>query len=280
MTKSISGKVLMGLVLAVGSAGAGQWSFQRESTLVPAGTSLMAVGIPTLRVHAPVLTANAAATAVTVQLLSADGQVAGEMIDTRAATTNAKQAPEEIIVLARHGRTVRLHFKDRALWMSDGITEAAASFDARTPATAMGAFAPDLILIGELQAAARATIDRAAVARPVVRASLAESMGLGRVVRAVFGRGAVTMHDPVCHTEPAHAHCGGGFGASKSSACAYSQQEAHNECALATGWCIGCCAWIGSGCDCFCLMDDLACMCESCGGTCGPEIMHDPADQR
>jgi len=125
-------------------------------------------------------------------------------------------------------------------------------------------FADDLRLIAGIQLAARPVIQQSATLAPTVRSGVLPESFL-----SIFGGGA--KHDePVCHTEPAHAKCAGGFAVSRSSGCAFSQQEANNECAAASGYCIGCCAWIGSGCDCACLWGDLACTCESCGGTCGP----------
>jgi hypothetical protein len=282
MTKSNIGKVFIGMVLLAGSARAGQWRFSQESTLVPAGPEAVAAGIPTLRVHAPV--GGGQFTTTRIELINADQKVAGHLIDAKSdGRAGRGQAPEEMIELVFQGRTVKVHYKDRAMSVSDGASTVTASFDRANieDVERMKAFADDLRLIGGIQLAAKRALQQAESLTPTVQAGVAGAFGLERVariipaswssfVRGFGGRARAMDSDPVCHTEPAHAECGGGFGASRSSACAYAQQQANNECAAASGYCIGCCAWVGSGCDCSCLFDDLACMCDACGGTCGP----------
>jgi hypothetical protein len=285
MTKSSIGKVFIGMVLLAGSARAGQWQFARESTLVPAGPEEAAAGIQTLRVHSPA--GGGAFTTTRVDLVNADHQVVGHLIDAKSdGKAGRGHAPEEMIELVFQGRTVKVHYKDRAIWISDGASTVTASFDRSNAedAVRLKAFADDLRLIGGIQLAAKPALEQAATLAPTVQAGIAGTFGLERVARVVpaswssfvrgFGGGAVKTaasdDETVCHTEPAHAQCAGGFGASRSSGCAYAKQQANNECAAASGYCIGCCAWVGTGCDCACLLDDLACMCEACGGTCGP----------
>jgi hypothetical protein len=280
MTKSNIGKLFIGMVLLVGSARAGQWQFARESTLVPAGPNETALGIQTLRVHAPVGASDA--TMVTVEILGSDGKVVGRMIDSKSTLRVERgNAPEEMIALTFQGRTVNLHYKDRAIWLSDGVTTASASFDQRNAADIeqVKGFADALEMIAGLQTAARPVIDGRSGARLTSQASVISLSLVDRVARVVpaswtslfHGKGAAPGFDETsCLTDPGHAQCAGGFGTSKSSACAYAQQEANNQCAAESGYCIGCCSWIGNRCDCACLVGDLACMCESCGGLCGP----------
>lgn len=281
MTKSNIGKVFIGMVLMVGASRAGQWQFGRESTLVPAGPDATLLGVQTLRVHTPA--ASPDALTVMIDILDTKQQPVGHLIDTRATTAVTRgSAPEEMLVLSFQGRKVSLHYKDRAIWLSDGVTTATASFDQTDAADVerVKAFADDLRLIGELQRAAKTTIERASTATPTVRASVLDGFRLDRIARVLprswaawLGGAPAGGGEAVCYTGPDHSECAGGFGASRSSGCAYAQQEANNECAAASGYCIGCCAWVGSGCDCACLFGDLACMCESCGGTCGPPDM-------
>lgn len=279
MTKSNIGKVFIGMVLLAGSARAGQWQFAHESTIVPAGPDEAAFGVQSLRVHSPVGlrgTSGAEATTVRVEILNAEQQVVGELIDTKSAAVSRERgaAPEQVIELSFQGRHVSVHYKDRAIWVSDGASSASASFD-RTNAEdseRLRAFADDLRLIGGIQLAAKAATTRATTVAPTTRADVLGISAIAGVWSSWFGRSDARMDEVVCHTEPSKAQCGGGFAASRSAGCAYAQQEAHNECAAASGYCIGCCAWVGSGCDCSCLLGDLACMCESCGGTCGPSM--------
>jgi len=288
MTKSNLGKVFIGMVLLAGSARVtGQ--FARESTLVPPGPEATALGIQTLRVHFPV--GAGAVTTTRIEFIGADRRVAGHMIDVKSAASRGQRgnAPEEMIELVLEGRTVSIHYKDRAVWLSDGTTTAAASFDGAGAEEIEGVrlFADDLRLIAGIQVAARPVLQRAAGTAPTMQSSVLSGFGLERVTRIMpasfLGKvkatflGASKEAEPVCHTEPAHAKCGGGFAASRSAACAYAQQEANNKCAEASGYCYGCCAWVGSGCDCACLFDDLACMCDACGGTCGPAASPSPS---
>jgi hypothetical protein len=289
MTKSNIGKVFIGMVLLVGSARAGQWQFARESTLVPPGPNETALGIQTLRVHAPVGAPNA--TVVTVDILNHDGRVMGRMVDTKS-TLKAERgnAPEETIVLKFQDRVVTLHYRDRALWVSDGATSVSASFDRTNVGVVerLKAFAEDLRMIAGLQTSARPVIDSQDTARLTSQAAVLGSGFVERVARVVPARwtswlggrpsAAAAVDGASCMNDPGQAPWAGGFGASKSSACAYAQQSAHNSCAAESGYCIGCCAWVGSGCDCVCMLGDLACMCESCGGLCGPnELAPTPA---
>lgn len=276
MTKSNIGKVFIGMILMVGSARAGQWQFAQGSTLVPAGPDEVALGVQSLRVHAPTASKTlAGATTTRVEILNTRQEVVGELIDTKAPDSIKErgQSPEQVIELSFQGRKITVRYKDRAIWISDGTSSASASFDRASAEDAerLRGFADDLRLIGGIQRAAKAATIRAATMAPTTQASV---MGIPSLagVWSWFGRSDAAMDEVVCHTEPAKAKCGGGFAVSRSAGCAFAQQEAHNECAAASGYCIGCCAWIGTGCDCSCLFDDLACMCESCGGTCGPSM--------
>lgn len=292
MTTSNIGKVFIGMVLLVGSARAGQWKFAHESTLVPAGPDEAMLGIQSLRVHSPVGSGAAfgARTMVRIEILNMDQQVVGHLIDTKSAAGVRERghAPEEIIELSFQGRTVNVHYKDRAISLSDGAVSASASFDRTNveDVERVRVFADDLRLIAGIQIASRAAIDRAASAAPTTQASVMGTFGWERVARVIpaswtsvlarLGGAPAKFDDVACHTEPSHAKCAGGFGASRASGCAQAQQEANNECAEASGWCVGCCAWIGSGCDCACIIGDLGCMCESCGGLCGPSSTPQP----
>src|SRR6185436_9488586 len=152
MTKSNIGKLFIGMVLLVGATRASQWQFSRSSTLVPAGPEEVALGIQTLRVHAPV--GRGAVTTTRIEIISAEQKVVGHLIDVKAAGAEGRgNAPDEMIELVFQGRKVSLHFKDRALWISDGATTATASFDRRSAedAEAVKAFADDLRLIGDIQ---------------------------------------------------------------------------------------------------------------------------------
>lgn len=277
MTKSNIGKIFIGMVLLVGSARANQWQFARESTIVPAGPDEVALGVTSLRVHAPSESKSAAGATVTrVELLNSEQQVVGELVDTKLPDVAKARgaAPEETIVLTFQGRKISVHYKDRAMSVSDGATTVSASFDRPNleDSERVRAFADDLRLIGGIQLAAKAASIRASAAAPATQASVLGLSSIAGAWSSWFGRSDASMDEVICHTEPSKAQCGGGFAASRSAGCAYAQQEAHNECAAASGYCIGCCAWVGSGCDCACLFGDLACMCESCGGTCGPSM--------
>jgi hypothetical protein len=270
MTKSNIGKVFIGMVLLVGAAKAGQGQFARESTLVPAGPDEVALGIQTLRVHAPVGSGNV--TTTRVEIINAEQKVIGHLIDVKSAVPAGRgNAPDELIELVFQNRKVSVHFKDRALWISDGVTSVAASFDRRSAedAEAVRGFADDLRLIAGIQIAAKPVTLQAAAVAPTKESGILSGLGLPSFFTGAAGTPPKDS-EPVCHTEPAHAKCAGGFGASRSSGCAWAQQQANNECAEASGYCIGCCAWVGTGCDCACLFDDLACMCDVCGGLCGP----------
>lgn len=282
MTKSNIGKVFIGMVLMVGSARAGQWQFAHESTLVPAGPDEVALGVQSLRVHSPTASKTmAGATTMRVEILNTQQEVVGELIDTKGpdSVKERGQSPEQVIELSFQGRKVTVRYKDRSIWISDGTSSASASFDRTNAEDAerLRGFADDLRLIGGIQRAAKAATIRAATVTPTTQASVMGIPSIGAVWSSWFGKSDTKMDEVVCHTEPAKAKCGGGFAASRSAGCAFAQQEAHNECAAASGYCIGCCAWIGSGCDCSCLLGDLACMCESCGGTCGPSMQPAPA---
>lgn len=59
---------------------------------------------------------------------------------------------------------------------------------------------------------------------------------------------------------------GGGSGTSKSLACRTARGDASNKCSNCS--CVGCCNYISTDCDCFCLQEDFFCSCGITGNPC------------